>query len=224
MKNKKLMNKIEEDALLREVVDDVKNDQLVQFWNKYGIFVIIGVALVLTLTISFEGIKNWQIKKHQETSNAYSAALSLQNQGRLDESLDIYNTLAVKSTGIYSDIARLQIASIYLEQDKKDDAMNVLEQLSKDGSVDQIRDVAALKLASYKLDSKASAEEIVNLLRPVIERADSSDVAHELMAMLYVREHDIAKAYGEYEKIKYSSHASDSMKSRALDMMNILEE
>ena len=79
MKNK-LDRQIEEDALLREVVDDVKNDQFRQMWDKYGLFIIIGVALVLTFTISFESIKNWQNKKYQEVSNAYSVALSLQNQ------------------------------------------------------------------------------------------------------------------------------------------------
>lgn len=223
MKNK-LANKIEEDALLREVVEDVKNEQFQQWWNKYGIFVIIGVALVLTLTISFESIKNWQIKKHQEVSDTYSIALSLQNQGRLDESLDIYNNLADKSSGIYSDIAKLQIASIYIEQDKVDDAMTILEKLSNEANVKQIKNVAAIKLASYKLDRKAPADEIMSLLAPLVTEEVNSAVAHELLAMLYVREKDITKALTEYEKIRYSSNASDSMKARAQDMMNILSE
>ena len=223
MKNK-IKQEIENDVLLREVADDVKNDQLRQIWDKYGIFIIIGVALVLTLTISYESIKNWQIKKQQEVSNAYSVALSLQNQGRLDESLEVYNQLASNSSGIYADISKLQIASIYMEQDKLADATNVLELLAKEGNVAQMRDVAALKLAAYKLDHKAPAEEIIELLRPLIERASSSNMAQELMAMLYVRENDITNAMVEYEKIAYSDSAADSMKARAQDMMNILGE
>ena len=223
MKNK-IKQEIENDVLLREVADDVKNDQLRQIWDKYGIFIIIGVALVLTLTISYESIKNWQIKKQQEVSNAYSVALSLQNQGRLDESLEVYNQLASNSSGIYADISKLQIASIYMEQDKSADAINVLELLAKEGNVAQMRDVAALKLAAYKLDHKAPAEEIIELLRPLIERASSSNMAQELMAMLYVRENDITNALVEYEKIAYSDSAADSMKARAQDMMNILGE
>ena len=223
MKNK-IKQEIENDVLLREVADDVKNDQLRQIWDKYGILIIIGVALVLTLTISYESIKNWQIKKQQEVSNAYSVALSLQNQGRLDESLEVYNQLASNSSGIYADISKLQIASIYMEQDKLADATNVLELLAKEGNVAQMRDVAALKLAAYKLDHKAPAEEIIELLRPLIERASSSNMAQELMAMLYVRENDITNAMVEYEKIAYSDSAADSMKARAQDMMNILGE
>ena len=220
----KFAHQIQEDALLREVVDDVKSEQLQQLWNKYGIFVIIGVALVLTLTISFESIRGWQRKKHYEMSNAYSVALSLQNQGHLDESLDIYNHLADKASGIYADLAKLQMASIYMEQDHPQDAVSVLEFLTGGANLSQMHDVAVLKLAAYKLDTKAPAEEISALLLPLIDRDNSSAVAHELLAMLYVREQQTDKALVEYEKIRYSANASDSMKSRAVDMMNILEE
>lgn len=223
MKNK-LAQQIEQDALLREVVDDVKDEQFRKMWDKYGLFVIIAVALILTITISFESIKNWQMKKYQEVSDAYSVALSLQNQGRLDESLEVYAHLADKASGIYADLSRLQMAAIYNEQDKSADAQKVLELLSVNGNLPQMRDIATLKLAADKLNSNAPAEEIEKILQPLSERAVSSAMAHELLAMLYVREHQINKALIEYETIRYSSTATEAMKSRALDMMNILEE
>ena len=223
MKNK-FAQQIEQDALLREVVDDVKEEQFRKMWDKYGLFVIIGIALVLTVTISFESIKNWQMKKYQEISDADSVGLSLQNQGRLDESLEVYKHLADKVSGIYADLARLQIAAIYTEQDKSADAQNVLQLVSTDGNLPQMRDIAALKLAADKLNNNAPAEEIENILNPLIERENPIDMAYELLAMLYIREHQINKALIEYEMIRYSSTATEAMKLRALDMMNILEE
>lgn len=224
MKNK-LQNKIEEDALLREVVEEVKNEELQKIWNKYGLFIIIGIALVLTLTVSFESIKAWQQRKNQELSNAYSIALSLQNQGRFDESLGIYNTLAEKASGIYADLAKIQIANVYLEQDRKDDAVAVLQTMINDTDTSsQMRDIAALKLASYKLDGNAPASEIKPLLEPLLNDEDGSDVARELLAMLYIRENNNAQAKIEYEKITSSAKASDTLKARARDMINILEE
>ena len=223
MKNK-TVKKIEEDVVLREIVEDVKDEQFRRWLNKYGIFVIIGVALILTITISFEGLKNWQLKKHQQVSDAYSVALSFQNNGRLDESLEIYNQLASKSFGIYADLSKLQIASIYMEQNKLDEAAKVLDLLIKQGNIAQIREIAALKLAAYKLDTDAPTEEIMAILEPLTMEQNSSAVAHELLAMLHVRDNNTTKALAEYEKIKYSSIASDSMKSRAQDMMNVLEK
>ncbi len=224
MKNK-LQNKIDNDALLREVVDDVKNDQLQQIWDKYGLFIIIGIALILTAAVSFESFKGWQTRKAQELSNAYSVALSLQSQGRLDESLEIYNMLAEKATGIYADIAKIQIANVYLEQQRQDDAEVVLQALIDDKSASpQIKDIASLKLASYKLDDNAPAEEIIGLLTPLLKDEGGSDIARELAAMLYIRENNPSQAKAEYEKIASSETASDDLKTRALDMINLLDE
>ena len=221
MKNK-LQDKINEDALLKEVVDEVKSEELQKIWNKYGLLIIIGVALVLTIAISFESIKNWHIKKSQELSNAYSVALSLQNQGKFDESLGIYNSLAEKASGIYADLAKMQIANVYLDQDRKDDAVAVLQAMIDDNATSaQMKDVASLKLASYKLDSNAPADEISVLLQPLLSDETNSDIARELLAMLYLREKNFEQAKIEYGKIATSAKASDNMKARARDMINL---
>ncbi len=225
MKKNKLQAQIEEDALLREVVEDVKNDQFRQMWDKYGLFIIIAVAVILTATVSFEGIRNWQMKKNQELSNAYAVALSLQNQGRFDESLQIYNELAENASGIYADIAKMQIANVFIEQNKTDDAMAILQNLISDtATLPEMRDIAALKLASYKLDNNAPADEIAALLTPLTLGDNPSNIAKELLAMLYIRENDMAKAKEMYESIASSENAPDNMKARALDMANLLSE
>ena len=222
---KKLQDQIIEDALLREVVEDVKNEHLQQLWNKYGLYIIIGIAFVLTATISFESIKNWKEKKNQELSNTYSIAMSLHAQGRLDESLELYNSLAIKNSGMYDDLAKLQIANIYLEQDKKDDALAVLNtMIDSSDTLDQMKKIATLKLISYKLDSDTPAEEINNLLNKISTDENPSDIAQELKAMLLIREKDFNKAKEEYQKIINSDSATEALKYRALDMVNLLSE
>ena len=222
---KKIQDQIVEDALLREVIDDVKNEQLQQIWNKYGLHIIIGIALILTATISFESIKAWHEKKSQKLSTSYSIALSLHNQGRLDESLDLYNSLASRNTGIYDDLAKMQIANVYFEQGKADDAVKVLELMVKSSdTVAQMRKIATLKLISYKLDNGTPAEEITDLIATISNEEASSDIAKEMLAMLYVRENDLIKAKEEYQKIISSGSAPETLKSRALDMINLLSE
>ncbi|MBR2921789.1 MAG: tetratricopeptide repeat protein [Alphaproteobacteria bacterium] len=222
---KKLQDQIVEDALLREVVEDVKNEQLQQMWNKYGLYIIIGIALILTATISFESIKSWQEKKRQELSDTYSIAMSLQSQGRLDESLELYTSLTQKNSGIYDDLAKLQIANIFLEQGKKDDALAVLTTMIDNAdTVEQMKKIAILKLVSYKLDDdKTPVKEISDLLAKVSD-GENSDIVKELTAMLYIRENDTTKAIEEYQKIITSKSAPEILKYRALDMINLLSE
>ena len=119
----------------------------------------------------------------------------------------------------------MQIANIKFTQDKKDEAFDILQNIVKDKNViEQLRNVAALKLASYKLDANGSAEEIENLLMPLLEEEASSDIAREMLAMLYIREGNTEKAKSEYLKITMSENAPAGVKSRALDMINILKQ
>lgn len=218
-------NILADDALIREVSEDVKNDQMKELWNKYGLFVVIFIALAITAAVSFETFKSWMDKRNQEVSNAFAVAISLQNQGKFDDSLKILQKLSEKS-GIYSDIARLQMANIYFEQKNDKAAVEQLEFLVSDkGESRQMKEIALLKLAAYKLDNNAPSTEIKELLTPLAEKESGSyNVARELLAMLAIRDGNLEDAKSEYELIAASANGSDALKSRALDMINILSE
>lgn len=222
---KKEKDLLAHDALLREIADDVKNDELKSLWNKYGLLIILVVALALTAAVSFETFKNWVNRRNQEISNAYAVAISLQNQGRLDESLNILQNITERTSGIYQDIAKLQIANIYFEQNKPQEAATLLEELSEDAGNRQMQEIAALKLASYKLDSKAPAAEIKALLDPLADNDEANyNVARELLAMLAIRDGNIDEAKQQYEKIIGSPNISEGLKTRAQDMLSLLNE
>lgn len=224
MKKKALNNALREDSLMREIEEDLKNEQIKSLWDRYGLVIILIVALALTAAVSFETFKSWSNKRAQELSNAYAVAVSLQNQGRLDESLNILQNIAQSNRGIYADVAKLQVANIYFEQGKNTEALALLEQLAhNDKANDQMREIATVKLASYMLDSDAPAEEIRSLLVPLTENESNwSNISHELLAMLAIRDGNMDEARAEYEKIINSATVRDNLKVRAQDMIAIL--
>lgn len=223
MKKKAIDNVLKEDALMREAAIDAKNEKLQSLWEQYGMYIIIAVALILTVTVSFETFKAWRNKKDQELSNAYAVAVSLQSQGRYDESMNILQNLS-KAGGIYGDVARLQIANLQFDQNKDAEAMETLAMLAADNGVNpQIQEIAAIKLASYKLDTDAPSEDIRSLLNPLTSDASAwSPVAHELLAMLAIRDGNINLAKTEYENVINSSNVQDALKNRAQDMLAII--
>ncbi len=176
--------------------------------------------------MSFETFKSWRARRNQELSNAYAVAVSLQNQGRLDESMSILQNLAQSNRGIYGDIARLQMANIYFEQGKTLEATDMLQQLAADDDVNpQMRDIATIKLASYKLDTDAPSQEIADMLTPLTKDGSSwGNIAHELLAMLAIRDGDINQAKAEYEAVINSGNVQDTLKARAQDMLTILND
>ena len=223
-KAKKIKDILDEDPLLKEISEDVKNDQMKILWDKYGLYIIIFVAVVLTAAVSFETFRNWANKRNQEISNAYAVAISLQSQGKLDESLKLFQNLSEHS-GLYADIAKLQIANIYFEQKKNNEAVEVLEQLIDDAESSQMQEVASLKLAAYKLDTNAPAQDVKEILLPLTQQDSGSyNVARQLLAMLAIRDGDLEAAKKEYEQIIASASSSDELKSRAQDMITIIDD
>lgn len=222
---KKVQEHSAEDAFIREIDEEIKNDRIKKLWDQYGLFIILFVIAAVSAAVSYETFKSWNEKRNQQYSNSYAYALNLQNQGRYAESLEVLEKMKKADNGIYSDVAEIQIANILVDQGKTDEAVKILEEIVNKKSFNkQMRDVAAIKLASYKLDT-APADEIRALIVPYTESENSwTNIARELLAMLAVRDADFAQAKKLYGEIAASAGATETLKARAKDMLATLNE
>lgn len=220
---KKEIDAAEQEAFIREVTEEVKNDNLKQMWEKYGLYIILLVVLAITGAVSFEGFKSWRRTQSETWSDTYAYALNLENQGKYDESLEVLEQMEKTGGNIYSDIARLQTANILLEQGKNDEAVKILEEISADKSINKkLRDVSIIKLASYKLDN-APREEIDALLQPLIKENGSwTNIAKEMTAMAAIRDGKIDEAQAIYSEILNTPNLPDGLKMRVQDMLSVL--
>ena len=214
-----------EDSFIKEVNEDLKNDQLRLVWKKYGLYIIIAVALILTVTVSFESIKAWRIKQNEAWSDTYAYALSLQNQGRFDESIEVLQRMKSEGGGIYADIAKVQISNVLFDQGKINEAVALLQVLAKDKKLNkQMHNVVIIKLASYKVDT-APAEEVIELLKPLIEENGAwTDIAKEMLAILYIRENNFDQAREIYYDILNTPNIDEELSRRVKDMLSVLNE
>lgn len=208
----------------REVSADVKSDNMKKLWDTYGLQIIIAVAVILTLAVSFETFKAWKNKRNESWSDTYAYALNLQNQGRYDESLKVLEQIKDTNGGIYADIAQIQTSNILFEQGKNEEAIAILEKIISNKDINQkMRDVTAIKLASYKLDSAPKAE-IEALLMPMItENGSWTNIAREMLAILAIRDGDLETAKTLYSEILNTPNLSDGLKLRVQDMLSVLD-
>lgn len=214
-----------QDSFIREVDEELKNDQAREIWKKYGFYIVMAVVLIVTFTVSFETFKVLHERKNQTWSDRYAYALNLQVQGRYDESLKILNEVIEHKHDIYSDLAKIQVSNIYFEQGDTDKAIAELEEIVKDKSINKkLKDISVIKLASYKLD-EAPREEIVELLSPLAENGSGwVNIAKEMLAMLEIREGNIEAAKDMYKEILDSKELSEPLKIRVQDMLSVLDE
>lgn len=221
---KKEIDKDEQEAFIREVTAEVKNDNLKEMWEKNGLYIVLFVVVALTAAVSFETFKAWKDKRSQTWSDTYAYALNLQNQGRYGESLEVLDKIQKTGGSIYTDVAKLQTSNILFEQGKNDEAIQILQEIVNDKSVNKkMRDVSAVKLASYKLDT-APREEIDALLQPLIKENGSwTNIAKEMTAMAAIRDGNIDEAKDLYNQILNTENLPEGLKIRVQDMLSVLD-
>ena len=209
------------DAFINEVSEEVKNDNFKELWNRYGLLIIAIVAVAVCGAVSFERIKSWRLQHNQMTTETYmDAAHKQDNPEAMIASLQKINQ---SDHGIYGDFARLQIANVLFEQQKDEEAMAMLEALTKDPQVNtEVRQIALVKYATYKVDVM-SKQELTKLLQPVLDANNSwTPLANDLLAMAAIREGDLQTAREIYTKLLTVKDLPDSFKSKIQEMMSSL--
>ena len=133
-----------EDALYREVWEEVNNEKTLRFIKKYSKHIM---AIVITIMIIATGI---QIGIRTHTANKIAAATAYENA---IENLDAnaLRALAESTGGATSDLARFQ--SYLLDKDE-----TTLEKLANNGHSADFRDLAKLHIISIRGDKMTGAE------------------------------------------------------------------
>lgn len=209
------------DAFINEVSEDVKNDNFKELWNRYGLLIIAIVAVAVCGAVSFEKIKSWRLQHNQITTETYMDAAHKQNNP--EAMIAALQKINQSDHGIYGDFARLQIANVLFEQQKDEEAMAMLEALTKDAQVNsEVRQIALIKYATYKVDVM-SKQELADLLQPVLAANNSwTPLANDLLAMAAIREGDLQTAREIYTKLLTVKDLPDSFKSKIQEMMSSL--
>jgi len=223
---KDLHSNNDEDAFIMEVNEELKNERLKQIWDKYGLIFIAIIIVSLTAAISFETIKNWYNKKFQDISDTYSAATVLQEQEKHDESIAVLKSIEENAGDhIYAQLAQIQQANILFEQNKNEEAITILQKIIDDTDTNEsLKNVAIIKIASYKLEN-ATFTDIESLLKGMIDKDGNwTVIAQELLAMSAIKHKNPEKAKELYANILANPNAPENIKTRAQDMLLLLNE
>ena len=151
-RKKQYFNLEEEKAFFDEVDEEVRNDRFKKLINKYGGFILCILILALSFAVGYEKFALWRIKKAEEKNVVYAQALVPQKNFE-DNIADLENIVATES-GLYKDMARLQIINILLDNGQTERAVTNMTALVNDVEANaKIREIATIKLATYQIDT-----------------------------------------------------------------------
>jgi hypothetical protein len=213
----------QDDVLLREVDDAVRQDQYAEFAQKYGRLV---VALVILAIALFGAYLFWQSRQEnarEADSEQMIAALDQVEHGNLTGAAKSLDPLIADGKPGAQTAARLLKAGIAMQQNKPAEAARLYEQVAADGDAPQaLRDAATVRAVAATYDTTKPAD-VVARLKPLAVPGNAwFGSAGELVAMAYLDQGKRAEAGALFAAIAKDENTPETLRNRARQMAGLL--
>lgn len=213
----------EEEALLREVDDAVRHDDLRSFGQRYGRQLAIGAGV---LVLGFGGFLFWQSRQEaarERESEAIVAALDQAQAGNFPAAATSASPLLEQGAPGPRASARLISAGAAMRQNDTAAATRHLSALAGDSSAPRaLRDLATLRLVALQFDSLDKGQ-VIARLGPLAKPGNPwFGSAGELVAMAYLEQGKRGEAGKLFGAIANADSVPEPIRSRARQMAGVL--
>jgi hypothetical protein len=139
--------------IFREVDEDVRRDQALEFWKKYQNYIIAAVVLILIATAGWR-FYDWRRTQAAEAAGArFQDALTLSRDGKTSDADTAFVKLAAEAPAGYVILSRLADAANLAKHDPNR-AIAAYDALADDSSIGPLfREAARLRAAILLIDN-----------------------------------------------------------------------
>jgi len=213
------------DSLAREVDEELRREQLLKLWERYGTYIVAAAALIIV------GIGGFKYYEHRRgvAAEAAGARLALASrelaQNKKAEASKTLDELAATGPAGYAALARLRLAAADREAGKTAEAASAYEAIAKAGGIDPLLgDYAQLQAAMLRVDG-ASWTDMQNRLNGIA--GDNNPwrfSARELLGLAAQKAGKNEEARTEFQRLLGDRNTPPSIAERARIMMAMLTE
>ncbi|HSO46554.1 MAG TPA: tetratricopeptide repeat protein [Rhizobiaceae bacterium] len=212
-----------DDSFVREVNEDLRNDQMKALWNRFGNIVIAVALLVVLGTAGWRGWEWWRERQAAQYGDAFLSAVEQADAGKQDDAVAALEELARSGSGQYPALARLRIAGETLAKGDKPGAIGAFDAIANDNAFEEaFRSVARLRAGLIAVDTE-TYEQVKARLEPMASAGQPyRSLAREglgLSAFKAGANEDAAKWFRE---ITQDADASGGVRERATLMLDLL--
>lgn len=205
------------DEFFREVEQDLRDQEIKQFWeeNKYWISGGVIAAIILTASLSF-----WRHWEYQRDTLATSQLTKMTVDRQVDPAaLSAFIQATDKN---HATVARFLLASELLKRGKKEEAIGIYNTIASTRGIDkEYREFAKVLSISQRIDQddpatlEAELEELVN------SKATWRHSARELQALALAKQKKFEKAIAVLQSLSEDEAAPLDIRNRALDLQTL---
>jgi hypothetical protein len=213
----------QDEVLLREVDDAVRQDQYAEAAQKYG-KPLMGVVVIALA--AFGGYLWWSGHRtagQERDSEALIQAMDQVEKGNLTSGDTALAPLVADGKGGVKAAAELLKAGIAMEQSKPAEAAAIYDRVAADGSAPQsFRDVATVRGVAARYDTMKPADVVARLKPLAVPGNPWFGPAGEMVAMAYLDQGKNAEAGALFAAIAKAKDTPDTLKARTRQMAGLL--
>jgi hypothetical protein len=208
--------------LFDEVDEEVRREQFKKLWDKYSIYFIGLMVLIVAAAAGWQGYKYLEAKKAAEAGAAFEKAVELSEQGKHAEAETAFADLAAKAPPGYRTLSRLRAAAEAAARDPKA-AAKMYDEIAADRSVGgEWQDLAKIRAAGLLLDSASYADMQQRLESSATPKSTFRHSAREMLALSAWRNGDTTAARKWLDAIADDGETPPGLRSRAEALQALL--
>ena len=207
------------EAFLREVDDELRRDQLMTFWERYGRWTIAAIVVALA---AFAGFLYWQHRRTEAAGvegETLQAAYDALGAGQTEQAAKTLAPIAASGGPGYRALALMTQADILLGKKQDKAAAAIFARIAADQGIAQpFRDLALIRQTTAEFDT-LKPQVVIERLRPLAVPANPYfGSAGELLAIAYLDSGRKDLAGTLFGQIAASDQVPDSIRQRAVQM------
>jgi len=195
--NKKTMQDHQEDALYREVWEEVRIQRFYSFMRANIRAIVASIIIVLSAVVVVQIIRHNNAQNLKAEVLAFESAMAMAAERQFDGAEVMLMRVAQKSSGGMGDLARFRAAQIDFAAGREAAGILKLEDLAKNGATRDFKHLALLKVATHRANDM-DAKAFERMLAPALtKRSPFYYTALFLVAMKHASEgeNDAARMY-----------------------------
>src|SRR5690348_13104793 len=98
--------------LFREIDEDLRRDNLLKIWRRYGIYLIGGAVLIVVIAGAVLGWRDYQKRQREAEGARYVAAVDLVRDGKIQDAQNAFAGIAASTSSGRALLARMEAAGL----------------------------------------------------------------------------------------------------------------
>ena len=209
--------------IFQEVQDEYRQQQLADFWKKYRLPIIAGVAVLILGVAGYQAWSYWHGLQVEKSSRELEAVGELlRSPGNEKASADRLAKLAVEGGGAYPVLAKLQEAALRAQGGDVKAALVLYDSVAKTERSSLFRDFAVVRAGVFLVELE-SYDNVKKRLEPVANASGPwATQAKELLAYSAWRSGKTEDAKKLYEDVEKAPGVAPGAKRRAYEMLALI--